>query len=158
MLFGGKTAFNNLICHLHLPTSSGTHPEFSQRGYGLEVLCSSSTKTLVLSSTYIAQGDMPGPTWVFNVLLLLLLSRSVMSDSLCTKDYNSPCYSVHGTFQAGILEGVAISYSGDPPNPGIKPGSLVSPALAGGIFFFFTRTTCKVLVNVLLSAVCQVRG
>ena len=41
-------------------------------------------------------------------------------------------------FQARILEWVAISYSGDLPNPGIEPTSLVSPALAG---LFTTSTT-----------------
>ena len=34
--------------------------------------------------------------------------------------------SVHGVFQAGILEWVAISFSGDLPDPGIEPRS---PAL-----------------------------
>ena len=31
--------------------------------------------------------------------------------------------SIHGTFQARVLEWVAISFSGDLPNPGIKPRS-----------------------------------
>ena len=40
-------------------------------------------KYLILSSTYITLGDPPGPTCLFNVLLLLLLlSHSVVSDSL----------------------------------------------------------------------------
>ena len=39
--------------------------------------------------------------------------------------------SVHGIFQARILEWVAISFSRDLPNPGIKPAS---PALAGRFF------------------------
>ena len=46
-------------------------------------------------------------------------------------DYSLPGFSVHGTFQARILECVAISFSGDLPGPGIEP---VSPALAGGFF------------------------
>ena len=37
--------------------------------------------------------------------------------------------SVHGILQARILEWVAFSTPGDPPDPGIKPASLVSPAL-----------------------------
>ena len=48
--------------------------------------------------------------------------------------------SVHGTYQVIILEWVAISFSGDLPDPGI--GSLESlgpPALAGR--FFTTSTT-----------------
>ena len=43
---------------------------------------------------------------------------------------------VHGILQARILEWVAIFYSRDPPDPGIKPAS---PALAGG---FFTTEQC----------------
>ena len=42
--------------------------------------------------------------------------------------------SVHGIFQARILEQVAISTPGDLPEPGIETVSLVSPALAGGFF------------------------
>ena len=47
--------------------------------------------------------------------------------------------SVHGIFQARILKEVAISYSGDLPNPGIEPTSFASPALAGR--FSATRAT-----------------
>ena len=47
-------------------------------------------------------------------------------------DCSLPGSSVHGIFQARILEWVATSFPGDLPNPGIEPGSLVSPALAGG--------------------------
>ena len=38
---------------------------------------------------------------------------------------------VHGIFLARILEWVALSFSGDLPNPGIKP---TSPVLAEGFF------------------------
>ena len=41
-------------------------------------------------------------------------------------DCSPPGSSVHGILQARILEWVAISFSGDLPNPGIKPRS---PAL-----------------------------
>ena len=47
--------------------------------------------------------------------------------------------SVHGLLQARILEWVAFPSSGDLSNPGIKPASLMSPALLGG--FFTTSTT-----------------
>ena len=40
--------------------------------------------------------------------------------------YILPGFSVHGIFQARVLEWVAISSPGDLPNPGIEPGS---PAL-----------------------------
>ena len=42
-----------------------------------------------------------------------------------------PGSSVHGIFQARILEWAVISYSRDLANSGIKP---TSPALAGGLF------------------------
>ena len=43
-------------------------------------------------------------------------------------DYNPPGSSVHGILQARILEWVAISLSGDLPDPEIKPRSLVLQA------------------------------
>ena len=52
-------------------------------------------------------------------------------------DYSPPDSSVHGLFQARILEWVAISSSGGLPIPGFEPASPVSsasPALAGGFF------------------------
>ena len=41
-------------------------------------------------------------------------------------DRSLPGFSIHGIFQVRILEWVAISFSGDLPNPGIETGS---PAL-----------------------------
>jgi len=58
-------------------------------------------------------------------------------------DYSPPGSSVHGTFQARILEWVAISYSGDLPKPGIKS---TSPAVAGG--FFITEPSGRALYPV----------
>ena len=49
-------------------------------------------------------------------------------------DYSPPGSSVLGIFQARILEWIAISFFGDLPNPGIKPTSPESPALAGKFF------------------------
>ena len=46
-------------------------------------------------------------------------------------DCSPPGSSALGILQAKILEWVAISFSRDLPNPGIKPES---PALAGGFF------------------------
>ena len=54
-------------------------------------------------------------------------------------DCSLPDSSVHGILQARILDWVAISSSGDLPDPGIKPRSLMSPAVAGG--FFSTSAT-----------------
>ena len=43
-------------------------------------------------------------------------------------DRSLPGSSVHGILQATVLEWVAISFSGDLPNPGIEPGSLALEA------------------------------
>ena len=51
---------------------------------------------------------------------------SVMSDSLRPQDCSPPSSSVHGILGARIPE--------DLPNPGIKPESPASPALAGGFY------------------------
>ena len=45
-----------------------------------------------------------------------------------------PGSSVHGILQTKTLEWVAIPSPGHLPDPGIEPGSLVSPALAGEFF------------------------
>ena len=49
-------------------------------------------------------------------------------------DYSTPGSTVYGILQARILTWVSISISGNLPYPGIKPGSPVSPELAGGLF------------------------
>ena len=49
-------------------------------------------------------------------------------------DCSLPGSSVHGIFQARILEWVAFPTPGDLPDPGIEPTFLVSLALAGGFF------------------------
>ena len=55
-----------------------------------------------------------------------------MSSSVCHHlDYSPPSSSVHGISWARILEWVAISFSRDLSNSGIKP---TSPALAGKFF------------------------
>ena len=64
-------------------------------------------------------------------LLLLLFRHSVLSDSCNPMGCSPPGSSVHGIFQARILEWVAISFSGDLPDPGIQS---VSSALEGGFF------------------------
>ena len=46
-----------------------------------------------------------------------------MSNSLQPADCSPPSSSVHGILQARILEWVAISFSRDLPDPGIKPRS-----------------------------------
>ena len=65
------------------------------------------------------------------------------SPTLCNPmDYSPPDSSVHGIFQARILEWVAISFSRDLPDPGIE---LESPALACG--FFTTELPGKPLLT-----------
>ena len=56
---------------------------------------------------------------------------------------NPPCFSVHEILQAKILEWVAMPSSRGSSNPGIKPASLISLALAG--WFFVTSATCEAL-------------
>ena len=53
-----------------------------------------------------------------------------------------PGSSVHGILQASIPEWLPCLPPGDLPCPGIKPASLMSPALAGG--FFATGATWEV--------------
>ena len=58
-----------------------------------------------------------------------------VAPTLCSPiDCGPPDSSVHGISQARTLEWVAISYFRDLPDPGIKPVSLSSSALAGGFF------------------------
>ena len=38
-------------------------------------------------------------------------------------DCSPPDFSIHGIFQARVLEWVAIAFSRVPPNPGIEPAS-----------------------------------
>ena len=61
-----------------------------------------------------------------------MCAKSLQScPTLCDRmDYSLPDSSVHGIFQARILEWVAILLPGDLLNPGIKPTSFMSPALA----------------------------
>ena len=61
----------------------------------------------------------------------LLQSRLILRDPMVC---SLPDSSVHGILQARILEWVSMPSSSDLPNPGIKSASLMSPALAGGLF------------------------
>ena len=63
-----------------------------------------------------------------------------MSNCLWPMDCSRPGSSVHGIFQARILEWVfSFPSPGDLPDPGIEPASLASPTLASG--FFTTSAT-----------------
>ena len=56
-------------------------------------------------------------------------SFSVISNSLQPLDCSPPGSSVHGTSQVEYWNGLPFPPPGDLPNPGIEPGSPVSPAL-----------------------------
>ena len=71
-----------------------------------------------------------------------LLNQVLLCDPM---DCSPPGSSLHGVLQARILEWVAISSPGDLPDPGIKPTSPVTPALANG--FFTTELPGKPLVT-----------
>ena len=58
----------------------------------------------------------------------VIQSHPILCDPM---DCSLPGPSVHGIFQARILEWGAISFSRDLPNPGSEP---MSPALANGCF------------------------
>ena len=78
---------------------------------------------------------------------ILLLAKSLQScPTLCNSlDCSLPSSSVHGILQAGILEWLPFPSPGDLLDPGIKPRSSVSPALAEG--FFTTSATWKAHVS-----------
>ena len=60
------------------------------------------------------------------MLLLMALLKVAQS---CQTLYDPMDYTVHGILQARILEWVAIPFSRDLPNPGIKPKSSTLQAI-----------------------------
>ena len=62
------------------------------------------------------------------------LSMKVKVTQSCLTLCDPMDFTVHGILQARILEWVAFPLSRDLPNPGVKPMSLTSPALAGRFF------------------------
>ena len=62
-------------------------------------------------------------------------------------DCSLPGFSVHGISQARILEWVAMPFSGDLPGPGIEHTSLMSPALAGGLFTTSSTWGAHIFIN-----------
>ena len=74
-------------------------------------------------SAFILIGDSTAAA-IFHTNVVLLLSHALLSGN--PLDCSPAGSSVHGVSQARMLERVAISFSGDLPNPGIE---LLSPAL-----------------------------
>ena len=75
--------------------------------------------------------------YTFPLKVKVLVTQSCLT--LChPMDYSLPDSSVHGSFQARILEWVAIPFSGALLNSGIKPGS---PALQVGSLWFPLKHT-----------------
>ena len=74
----------------------------------------------------------------YNYLNILIMCCAKSLQSCPTlwdpMDCSLPGSSVHGILQVRTLEWVAISSSGDLPDPVIEPGSLTSLALAGRFF------------------------
>ena len=65
---------------------------------------------------------------------LLLLSRSVVSNTVQPVDRSPPGSSVHGILQQEHWSGWPGLLQGTFPPWGMEPASLTSPALAGGFF------------------------
>ena len=80
--------------------------------------------------------------WILEAVLITLRVLSHFSHvRLLTMDCSPQGSSVPEILQARILEWVVIFFSrGNLPDPGIKPASLMSPALAGR---FFTMSTTR---------------
>ena len=135
---------------LNLPTSGHIFPSVHLQTYFLPCSPNSGRRFvlhLAQSSRLLALADVPlysiqrsKSSW-FSFGNGVLSCHPFGSDPVSTSsltlcdhmDCSPPGSSVHGIFQARILEWVAIFYL-DFPNPGIELTSLASPALAGGFF------------------------
>ena len=101
------------------------------------------------------------PAWQADSLLLKSLGKpkishsgssethSVVSNSCNPMDYSLQGSSVHDILQGRILKWVAISCSGDRPNPGIESVSPASSALADRFFTTSITWEALLLYNVL---------
>ena len=86
--------------------------------------------TFCIDHIHVNIGAVSLPSYTFQLISLCVVeSLSRVCLTLCSHvDYSPP---IHGISQARILEWVAISSSGDLPDPGMEP---TSPALASGFF------------------------
>ena len=67
-----------------------------------------------------------------------------------------PCSSVHGISRQEHCSGLLCPPPGDLPNPGIKPTSLMSPALAGRLFMTSTTWESPSIEQIGSQVSCQV--
>ena len=81
----------------------------------------------------------------FYIHVLCVLSGSVVSDSATLQTAACQAPLSKGILQTRILEWLLDPPSEDPPDPGMKSTSLMSPALAGE--FFTTSATWEALMN-----------
>ena len=110
----------------------------------LEVLATATREEKQIKGIQIGKEEVKSSLFADDMILCIRSDqiRSVAQSclTLCNPmDCSPPGSFVHGILQAGILEWVAIPPSGDLPDPGIEPVSLMSPALAG--WFFTTSAT-----------------
>ena len=85
-----------------------------------------------------------------------VFSQSLSRVQLCSPMACSPLgFSVHGIFQARIVEWVAISCFRE-SYPGIKSMSSLSPALAGGFFITWSHLGNPSLITFLFLDVCSI--
>ena len=72
--------------------------------------------------------------------------------TLCSPmDCSLPGSSIHGIFQARILDGVPFPTPGDLPNSGLEPVSLASSALADGFFITSAIWEAQIFTSIYLS-------
>ena len=105
----------------------------SNWGWGLEMQSSSKPRKMNKTDAHLGDFIKETTSRVFTLLMVCQVA-SVLSDSLWTRNCNLLGFSVHGILQARTLRWVAMASSRDLPDPGIKPTSPVSPALADGFF------------------------
>ena len=85
-----------------------------------------------------------GKSWPANLFRFVCAKLLQSCLTLCDPiDHSLPGSSVHGILQGRILEWVAISPQGHIPDPGIKPISPASPALAGRFFTTSSTWLCE---------------
>ena len=130
------------ILHYFLPSAYFAFHFVDSSGVNFEIF--------PFSSVYIVlQG------WLL-ALLCVCVKLLQLCLALCNPtDYHLPSSSVHGILQARILEWVAISSSKGTSRPGIKPASLISPALTVELFTTSATWEALVLLSVQFSSVTQ---